>query len=108
MLMSSMQKYFDYGGCIGCGLPSVTLLGQKKDWEKMLSRLERLNTFGDQPKVFYTLLEPVLQKFVETFDNPDSEDIRDFWQKIAHYTGGGKSSIFQCSFRLSRWERQIY
>jgi hypothetical protein len=42
IMMSAMQKYFSYGCCIRCGLPSVTLLGTKRDWEEMLQRLERL------------------------------------------------------------------
>ena len=98
MLMSSMQKYFEYSCSTCCGLPSVTLLGQKKDWEKMLSRLERLKTFGEEPTRFGTLLLPVLKKFVETFDDPDSEEIRDFWQRIAHYVGGGSGPTY-----LSGW-----
>lgn len=39
--------------------------------------------------MWYELLKPVFIKFVETFDDPESENIKDFWQKIAHYSGGG-------------------
>jgi Domain of unknown function (DUF4419) len=94
IMMSAMQKYFSYGCGICCGLPSVTLLGQKHDWEEILSRLERLKTFGDEPTMFYGLLKPVLKKFVETFDDPDGEDIKDFWQHIAHYSGGGSGPTY--------------
>lgn len=72
----------------------MTLLGQKHDWEEILSRLERLKTFGDEPTMFYGLLKPVLKKFVETFDDPDGEDIKDFWQHIAHYSGGGSGPTY--------------
>ena len=94
IMMSAMQKYFSYGCCMECGLPSVTLLGTKGDWQKMLSRLERLKTFGEEPTLWYGLLKPVFTKFVETFDNPGSEKIKDFWQKIAHYSGGGSGPSY--------------
>jgi hypothetical protein len=94
IMMSAMQKYFDYTCGIACGLPSVTLLGQKSDWEEILTRAERLKPFGEEPTMFYGLLKPVLTRFVQTFDDPDSEDIRDFWQKIAHYSGGGSGPTY--------------
>jgi hypothetical protein len=55
----------------------------------MLSRLERLKTFGEEPTLWYGLLKPAFTKFVETFDDPESLQIKDFSQKIAHYSGGG-------------------
>lgn len=94
IMMSTMQKYFSYVCQLRCGLPSVTLLGKKADWEKMLGRLERLKTFGEEPSAWYELLKPVLTKFVETFDHPESEEIKDFWQKIAHYSGGGSGPTY--------------
>ena len=94
IMMSTMQKYFSYGCRILCGLPSVTLCGRKKDWQEMLSRLERLQTFGEEPTMWYELLKPVLMKFVETFDAPESQEVKDFWQKIAHYSGGGSGPTY--------------
>lgn len=94
IFMATMQKYFSYGCSICCGLPSVTLRGRKEDWEKMLQRLERLKTFGEEPTEWYGLLKPVFTKFVETFDNPNSEEIKEFWQKIAHYSGGGSGPSY--------------
>lgn len=72
----------------------MTLLGQRSDWETILSRIERLKTFGDEPTMFYNLLKPVLTRFVKSFDNPDSEEIRDFWQKIAHERHGGSGPSY--------------
>jgi hypothetical protein len=63
-MMSTLQKYFTYAACETCGLPSVTLLGEKSDWEKILGRIERLPKFGDEPAEWYTLLKPVLTRFV--------------------------------------------
>lgn len=44
--MSAMQKYFSYECVLYCGLPSVTLLGEKEDWEKLGQKLQRLPIFG--------------------------------------------------------------
>jgi hypothetical protein len=94
MMMSTLQKYFTYGCAISCGLPSVTLLGQKSDWEKLVTKAERIVTFGDEPKIWYGLLKPVLSGFIASFDAPDAEDTKDFWQKIAHYSGGGSGPTY--------------
>ena len=88
LLMGAMQKYFTYRASILCGLPSVTLLGERADWQEMLSRLEKLKTFGEEPTHWYKLLKTVLLRFVQTFDDPSSPNILDFWQKIAHFTAG--------------------
>lgn len=72
----------------------MTLLGRKEDWQKMLDRSERLKTFGEEPTIWYELLKPVFINFVENFDDPESENITDFWQKIAHYSGGGSGPTY--------------
>ncbi|KAH8682806.1 hypothetical protein BGZ60DRAFT_368637 [Tricladium varicosporioides] len=84
IMMSTLQAYFEYYNPITCGIPSVTLLGEQEDWEKLEERIEKLSTFGKQPAEWQTLLKPVLSRFVKTFDNPKSEELRDFWQKICH------------------------
>ena len=55
LMMSAMQKYFTYSCEVMCGLPSVTLLGRKEDWEKLEGKLERLPTFGEETAEWYTL-----------------------------------------------------
>jgi hypothetical protein len=94
LMMSAMQKYFTYSCAISCGLPSVTLLGVKEDWQKLEKKLERLPTFGKEPAEWYTLLKPVVQRFVKSFDEPDSEETKDFWQRIAHYSSGGSGPTY--------------
>jgi hypothetical protein len=56
-------------GC--CGIPRVTLEGEKKDWENILTRLEKLKEYGDETTAWYHLLVPVISRFVGAFDNPD-------------------------------------
>lgn len=96
LMMSAMQKYFSYSCSLTCGLPSVTLLGEKQDWEKLEQKLERLPTFGEETAEWYTLLKPVVSRFVRSFDEPGSEDTLDFWQKIAHYYNNGSGPTYLC------------
>ncbi|CAD6583574.1 MAG: hypothetical protein ASARMPREDX12_001306 [Alectoria sarmentosa] len=94
LLMGVTQKYFDFKCRITCGLPSVTLLGKKKDWELIYSRLDKLDTFGAEPGQFCKLLRPVISRFVRSFDEPSSDDIVSFWQRIAHYYNMGSGPTF--------------
>lgn len=94
LLMGATQKYFDFKCCMSCGLPSVTLLGSKADWELILARLEKLKEYGKEPTQFYALLRPVLMRFIQSFDAPLSKDTLDFWQRIAHYIPGGSGPSY--------------
>ena len=80
-----------------CGIPSVTLLGVKEDWQTLLERLEKLRILGNEPTQFYALLKPVLTRFVRMFNDPESDDIKDFWSRIAHESRGSGSH------RISGW-----
>lgn len=72
-----------------CGIPRVTLEGEKEDWENILTRLEKLKEYGDETTAWYHLLVPVISRFVGAFDGPDAGENIEFWQKVAHYQGGG-------------------
>ena len=45
----------------------MTFEGQKSDWEKLLARLDKLATFGEEPKAFAFILRPILSRFVSAF-----------------------------------------
>lgn len=94
IMMSSLQKFFSYASMSMCALPSVTLLGTQNDWVDILQRIERLKDFGDEPSTWYTLLKPILTRFVKTFDAPSSQEIRSFWQLIAHDTNNGSGPTY--------------
>ena len=94
LLMGVTQKYFDFKFTILCGLPSVTLLGQKSDWQLIYSRLDKLETFGAEPTQFCELLRPVISRFVKSFDEPASDDTIGFWQRIAHHRSGGSGPSY--------------
>ena len=102
LMVGAMQEFFDYECHIECGLPSVTLLGQKTDWELDLRRLGKLNALREEPGQFCRLLKPVVSSFVESFDDLKSEETTAFWQRIAHYCPGafGPHTI-QTGLRLS-------
>ena len=94
LMMGSMQKYFDFKCSICCGLPSVTLLGEKKDWELVLGRLEKLSSWGEEPALFERLLKPVVQRFVRSFDEPEGGEVVKFWGQIAHHVSGGSGPSY--------------
>lgn len=96
--MATLQKYFTYKMCLMCGIPSVTLLGERQDWVRLLDSLERLRTFGEETAEWEKLLRVVLSRFVATFDAPGSAEVKEFWQKIAHRHGGGSGPRY-----LSGW-----
>ena len=95
LLMGVTQKYFNYKCTMCCGLPSVTLLGQKTDWQLIYSRLDKLETFGAEPTQFCKLLRPVISHFIKSFEDPTSDDTISFWQRIAHrYNMGSGPSYY--------------
>ncbi|GJJ78993.1 hypothetical protein EMPS_11352 [Entomortierella parvispora] len=98
IMMSTLKKYFSYRIVLRCGLPSVTLLGEREDWEKMLERIEKLKEYGEETTLWYSLLKPVLTGFVNTFNHPEAKATKDFWQKIAHHKSGGSGPSY-----LSGW-----
>lgn len=83
IMMGAMQKYFAYLMSLTCGIPSVTLLGEKSDWLNIRHRLKKLSQFGPEPAQFAALLSPILDSFILTFDNTDNPQVIDFWTKIA-------------------------
>jgi hypothetical protein len=98
IMMGTMQKYFSYKMCIMCGIPSVTLLGEKADWVDIRHRLDKLAQFGKEPELFSRLLTPVLDYFISTFEGADDPKVVDFWSKIAHQYNGGSGPTW-----LSGW-----
>ncbi|KAJ7898083.1 hypothetical protein B0H13DRAFT_2252305 [Mycena leptocephala] len=78
--------YFAYNfvGVVRCGIPRVTLAGEKADWEDILGRLEKLREYGLETIAWYHLLRPVLVRFVAAFDSPESTENVDFWGRVVH------------------------
>jgi len=92
-VMATMKEYFRYKFCLLCGLPSVELLGTVEDWEKLLAKTRRLNEFDvdGNMKKWQTMLEPIVAEMLETKKGKRNMD---WWQKIAHYKGGGSGPTY--------------
>ncbi|KAL7918268.1 hypothetical protein ACQKWADRAFT_304580 [Trichoderma austrokoningii] len=87
VMMATTKAYFEYIILVGCGFPSVTLLGEREDWVNLLERLPRLAKFGDEPEEWSKLLIKVVEKMIETYDYPDNQITKDFWMKAVHRAG---------------------
>lgn len=98
LMMGTLQKYFSYTMSLTCGIPSVTLLGERADWVDIRGRLDKLRHFGREPERFGRLLIPVLDHFIGSFDRPEDPRIVDFWSKIADRYSGGSGPTY-----LSGW-----
>ena len=94
LMMSTFQKYFDFKFTLMCGIPTVTLLGERADWENILHRLEKLKEFGKECIAWYEMLHAVLRRFVESFDAPGSREVRNFWQHICHVENNGSGPTY--------------
>ncbi|KAK7032413.1 hypothetical protein VNI00_013161 [Paramarasmius palmivorus] len=98
VMMATLQKYFSYEFGLTCGIPKVTLEGEKADWEKLLARIDKLKEYGDETTRWENLLRPVLSRFVSAFDTPNSQENLDFWQRVAHFDGGGSGPTYVCGW----------
>jgi hypothetical protein len=59
LMMGLMQSYFTFSGGITCGLPSVTLLGEVRDWERLAAKVERLPAFGQYMSINVSYLHSI-------------------------------------------------
>lgn len=94
IMMGTMQAYFAYRFCcVTCGIPSVTMLGEREDWVKLRQRVDKLASFGRQTEAWAALLIPVLDMFVRCWDKPQSKEVKTFWSRIADYESGSGFSV---------------
>lgn len=99
LLMGALKNYFTYSSMCACGIPSVTLLGEKKDYEEILRRVNYLDKFGQADlSQWAKLLRAVMQKaFIDPFDMDDEESrakVVNTWENSVHYHSmSGRSDI---------------
>ncbi|KAH7636143.1 hypothetical protein B0T09DRAFT_237541, partial [Sordaria sp. MPI-SDFR-AT-0083] len=92
LFLGVTQEYFRSGIRFGCGLPSVTLLGERSDWTDILRRVAWFETLGHKEMDAWTIrLTKVLTYMVASFDSPDGADVKNFWARTVH-EGPAKSS----------------
>ena len=80
MIMSSVQKYFDFCMMTLCGIPGVEMKGTLADWKQLVVKTENLNSLLHPMidelglKDWFIKTLHILKKLVDTFDgNPDKE-----------------------------------
>ncbi|KZV68270.1 hypothetical protein PENSPDRAFT_744198 [Peniophora sp. CONT] len=102
-MMATMKAYFEYSFGITCGIPLVVLEGERADWEDVLRRARKLMEYGEETTAWYSLLRPVLDRFVRAFDAPDSKENLTFWDNVVFYqeTGCGDPTEFMLTGWLS-------
>ncbi|KDQ07427.1 hypothetical protein BOTBODRAFT_60011 [Botryobasidium botryosum FD-172 SS1] len=84
-LTSTLESFSSYPVLPSGNIPSVTLEGEKSDWESILARLSKLKDFGSEPAAWANMLRPILKRFISAFNG--ESDI-DFWSKVAHASPG--------------------
>jgi hypothetical protein len=113
VMMATLAAYSTYTFHMLCGIPSVTLLREKQDWEKLLKKIDKLLEYGHPTTKWHKLLKPILSRFVAAFDAPDSQANLDFWANIASVemngsgAGDGLLSGWITAFLLLRFRWKV-
>ena len=85
VIMDFFKQYFDYTRCTPCcGIRNIKFMGKLSDWISLIDKFKKLESFTlDKPddsfKSYIKNLVPILEKFVDTYNN--KVDL-DFWNRI--------------------------
>lgn len=83
-IMDAMKSYFNfYVMRIACGIPSITLQGTTKDWQKVYDKAESLKKYDLD--WWIDTLEPVLHKFINA---SKGEVDKAFWKNMFKHHDG--------------------
>lgn len=85
VLMDAMQQYFEYYFSTLCGIPEIRLSGNKQDWEKLTAKAKTISAIIPELEPWWKALFPILQQFVDVFDDKVDEK---FWNEIYKVSGG--------------------
>jgi hypothetical protein len=88
IMAGTLQHYYSFtlvGN--GCGFPSVTLQGEKSDWEKILCRVDRLLEYGKEAEEWNLLLKTAIKQMILSFDQPEDQGTKNFWMQACHLVG---------------------
>jgi len=89
-LMDTVQHYFSYTMCCGCGFPSISLRGTPQDWELIRTKAEGLRKY-DLDWWLESLL-PALDQFVAaSHGDPDLA----FWRSLCNINTGTSFPVYQ-------------
>lgn len=76
-MLYGVRTSFEMWGMSGCGIPQITLTGQRKDWVDLKGRIELLRNYGLD--TWAAQLQPILTEFVNVWDHKVNQV---FWDGI--------------------------
>ncbi|KAK7420537.1 hypothetical protein QQX98_002736 [Neonectria punicea] len=103
LVMGLMQSFFEFEGVIVCGIPSVTLRGDRRDWVRLLAKLDRLEEWGAEPAAFAANLRPIFRRFVRTWDEPDAPATTGFWAQMVRAHKKWSCGAGAAEYDVSGW-----
>ncbi|KAH0553131.1 hypothetical protein GP486_006682 [Trichoglossum hirsutum] len=131
LMLSTFKGYLTYRVMLGCGIPSVTLMGVRADWENLLRRVRNLHRFDAAPDALRNQaigsygrirqadqsnlmlqwqhrLEAVLKRFIDTFDGVKHEE---FWShvfSVKRYGSGRQKNLEGWISAFATYEPSFY
>lgn len=91
-LLESYKKKFSYVGETGCGIPQITIMGNKEDWIWIFDHLSDLDKLG--LTWWGKELRPIIKEFINVFDDKINVS---FWDSIY------KDAAEYGAFYISGW-----
>lgn len=108
-LMETVKTYFDYVvHYMGCGIPSITLMGTPQDWQKVLEKTEQLGKYGMGD--WFKSLKPILTEFIKASEGKPNQA---FWQNMVKKENpdklvGNKVCDFRKPTVLDGWMLKLF
>ena len=108
-LMETVKTYFDYVvHYMGCGIPSITLMGTPQDWQKVLEKTEQLEKHGMGD--WFKSLKPILTEFIKASEGKPNQA---FWQNMVKKENpdklvGNKVCDFRKPTVLDGWMLKLF
>ncbi|KAJ2978733.1 hypothetical protein NUW58_g7400 [Xylaria curta] len=68
------------------------MMGAMRQYFKPDVRVDRLHKYGEECKRWASLLKPVMRYMLRTFDEPESQEVKNFWLRVAYEAGSEGSS----------------
>jgi len=89
-LMDTVQHYFSYSMCCGCGFPSIHLSGTPADWERVRAKAEALRPY--HLDWWLGALLPALDEFVRAAHGAPNLD---FWRSLCNINTGTSFPVYE-------------
>lgn len=95
-VLDAASPYYDFGMRTMCGIPRIVMLGEAKDWTKLVTMVSVLEQEFPALKTFWDVLLPTVERLVLEFnaEAEGREHDRDFWGQIYKHWGGSGTNAF--------------